>query len=262
MVVGKEIWKEYPLNYTFENSYRIEISNFGRIKTYHSKYPKGNLVKGSLQGGYPILRVKLFKAKTPKQIEKLENIKKQIETIRINIKEIQQTKSTLNDEMQLNDLEVKYTKIKKNFSDQNRKINNQRTINLAILTHRAVAELFLPKPDENQKLVIHKDFDKKNNTVENLQWATQDTVSKRFNNHPKVILRKFKQQFEEEKIVKRKPIKLTDTDVLYIKERLRKKHTLRSIAKQFNVSDMQIHRIKTGENWGHIKTVSELKEQK
>ena len=111
-------------------------------------------------------------------------------------------------------------------------------------------------------MVIHKDFDKKNNTVENLQWATQDTVSKRFNNHPKVILRKFKQQFEEEKIVKRKPIKLTDTDVLYIKERLRKKHTLRSIAKQFNVSDMQIHRIKTGENWGHIKTVSELKEQK
>jgi len=29
--------------------------------------------------------------------------------------------------------------------------------------------------------------------------------------------------------------------------------TLKEIAGKFNVSDMQIHRIKTGENWRHIK---------
>jgi uncharacterized protein YjcR len=31
------------------------------------------------------------------------------------------------------------------------------------------------------------------------------------------------------------------------------KTRLKMIAKQFGVSDMQIHRIKTGENWSHVK---------
>ena len=34
---------------------------------------------------------------------------------------------------------------------------------------------------------------------------------------------------------------------------LKEKKTLKAIAKKFNVSDMQIHRIKTKENWAHVK---------
>ena len=50
---------------------------------------------------------------------------------------------------------------------------------------------------------------------------------------------------------------------MYIKNKLMKGDiTSKKLAEQFGVSDMQIYRIKTGENWGHIKTVSELKSEK
>lgn len=38
--------------------------------------------------------------------------------------------------------------------------------------HRFVAEAFIPNP-ENKFLIYHKDNNKKNNHVENLQWVTQ-----------------------------------------------------------------------------------------
>lgn len=45
--------------------------------------------------------------------------------------------------------------------------NYQRTIS----AHRAVAEAFIPNPS-NLKTVNHKDFNKKNNCVENLEWVS------------------------------------------------------------------------------------------
>lgn len=38
--------------------------------------------------------------------------------------------------------------------------------------HRLVAEAFIPKEDD-KNIVNHKDFDRKNNVVENLEWCTQ-----------------------------------------------------------------------------------------
>ena len=56
--------------------------------------------------------------------------------------------------------------------------------------------------------------------------------------------------------IKRDGRKLTSTDVIRIKKtlaRIDQPTRIKMIAKQFGVSEMQIRRIKSGENWGHIK---------
>ncbi|MGY6649300.1 NUMOD4 domain-containing protein [Wenyingzhuangia sp. IMCC45574] len=120
-------------------------------------------------------------------------------------------------------------------------INGKRT---SRYVHKLVAEHFLEKKEEDQ-YVIHLDYDKKNNHVDNLKWATKRE--------------KELHQYANEEYLKSKPkrtyAKLTEGRVKIIKRKLadpNNKTRLKMIAKQFGVSDMQIHRIKTGENWGSV----------
>lgn len=39
--------------------------------------------------------------------------------------------------------------------------------------HRVIAETFIPKPSEKHNIVNHKDGNKSNNRVDNLEWVTQ-----------------------------------------------------------------------------------------
>ncbi len=121
----------------------------------------------------------------------------------------------------------------------------------AVLIHRLVAKYFLPAPAKKQKFVLHLDYDKENNYYKNLRWATQEEVTKHAKNNPAVITAKE----EMRKIISRGGYntKLTEANVKHIKASLAKGKTLKELATKFNVSDMQIYRIKTGENWGHVK---------
>jgi hypothetical protein len=123
------------------------------------------------------------------------------------------------------------------------KVNKKST---SRYVHKLVAQHFLPKENEEQIYVIHLDYDKKNNELKNLKWATnKERLNHQFN-HP-----------EWEEVVKRRNKnigKLTEGKVRIIKRQLKNNRTrITMIAKRFGVSDMQIHRIKTGENWGHVK---------
>jgi hypothetical protein len=110
--------------------------------------------------------------------------------------------------------------------------------------HRLVAEYFSKKPSAKHSFVIHLDHVKENNKADNLKWVKHEDQINHALKDPNVLLR---QNPEEGP-------KLNAGKVRQIKRALKakKQPTLKALAKQFKVSDMQIHRIKTGENWSHI----------
>jgi hypothetical protein len=108
---------------------------------------------------------------------------------------------------------------------------------------KLVAKAYLKPPLAKQSFVINLDHNKENNHYKNLQWATREEMLKHMVQNPAWILHG-----------RRGNQKLTEPKVRKIKERLAKgKSTLKSIAQQFGISDMQVYRIKTGENWAHVK---------
>lgn len=114
--------------------------------------------------------------------------------------------------------------------------------------HKVVAQLFVENP-ENKEFVIHLDYNKLNNKANNLKWATQSELTKHHFNNLEVILSK------EKRKINQPYTKLTEGKVRLIKRKIfdpNRRTRLKMIAKQFGISEMQLWRIKSGENWGHI----------
>lgn len=108
------------------------------------------------------------------------------------------------------------------------------------LVHRLVAMQFVKKQKPNQRFVIHLDYDNSNNHFKNLKWVNREEMEahQHKNPHP----------------AKRGNQKLTVGVVKKIKLKIQEgKMTLKMMGKQFGITDMQVHRIKTGENWGYVK---------
>lgn len=117
--------------------------------------------------------------------------------------------------------------------------------------HRIVAELFLEKK-EDDKYVIHKNFKKDDNRVENLAWTTKEEWVAHQHKSPGVQENKRKRKLR--KVVTYS--KLTYAQAVILKKKLldpNRKTRIKVLAKQFGVSEMQLYRIKSGENWGDIK---------
>ncbi|MCO5239944.1 MAG: NUMOD4 domain-containing protein [Chitinophagaceae bacterium] len=117
------------------------------------------------------------------------------------------------------------------------------------LIHRLVAKHFLRRPKASQKFIIHLDHNYENNKASNLRWASQDEVTAHNLKNPRI---KAALKRRKENPAKKGP-KLDIRKVKGIKKLLKEKKTLREIARKYNVSDMQIYRIKTKENWAHVK---------
>jgi hypothetical protein len=122
-----------------------------------------------------------------------------------------------------------------------------------LFVYRLVAELFLSKRSEEDLHVIHLDYSRDNDNVPNLKWATQSEKLEHRKKNPNVInigakVREYK--------LKADGRKLTSTKVMHLKKILNdpdRKTRVKILAKQFGISEMQVGRIKSGENWGHIK---------
>lgn len=118
----------------------------------------------------------------------------------------------------------------------------------SLYLHREIAKLFLKRSGKNYKFVIHLDHDKKNNSIKNLRWATKAEMEAHQQNSPAKIAYKEKQR------QRTRGLKLNASKVRSIKRMLntRRQKTMKQIAAQFDISEMQLYRIKKGENWGHV----------
>ena len=132
-----------------------------------------------------------------------------------------------------------------------------RTLNLhvedgngTIYIHREVAKLFCPKKSPKYKYVVHNNHKKQDNTAKNLRWATQEEVSDHQQKSPEKIAYKKKQASRTS------GLKLTAAQVKSIKDTInnpKRKLTYRQMADKYQVSEMTLYRIKSGENWSRVK---------
>ncbi|MBS1635025.1 MAG: HNH endonuclease [Bacteroidetes bacterium] len=125
----------------------------------------------------------------------------------------------------------------------------------AVLIHRAVAEAFLKKPSPKHSFVLHLDYNKKNNHVSNLKWATRKEQIEHVKKSPYVIMSKKHRMvvgYHSKTLDAKKVEKLKQ--MIWDPER---RKTLAQIARQFGVSEMNIYRIKSGEFWYHIHVEGE-----
>lgn len=108
--------------------------------------------------------------------------------------------------------------------------------------HKLVAEAFLQKENENQTFVIHIDYNKDNNHIKNLKWA----------NNKELFLHQAKNPNYKKGLIRYS--KLSETDVIRLKKKLKRaKNPLYKIAREFGITHTQLNRIRSGENWGHVK---------
>ncbi len=126
---------------------------------------------------------------------------------------------------------------------------NGDIVNYGILIHRLVAEYFLPSPKKGETVVMHHNHNKTDNKQSNLAWASLQAAAVHAQGSPRV---------KQARLLARQNgtlpnAKLTEKKVIAIKKLLKAGKTLKELATKYKVSDMQIYRIKVGENWSYIK---------
>ena len=123
--------------------------------------------------------------------------------------------------------------------------------NKQMFVHKLVAEYFGERVSDEQRFVIHHDYNKLNNHIDNLKWATKEEMEGHQQKNPNVL--KAREKRKETKLYKGH--KLNATQVKRLKKKIfdpNRKTRLKILAKQFGISEMQLYRIKSGENWAHV----------
>jgi hypothetical protein len=242
-----ERWKTVAFDFEYTNDFRLEVSNFGRLRTFN-KVSDGNIIKGSMINGYRIVRLKLYQPRDEKTQARLDNLRQQVFTL---ARTLRSQVNNGESKQVINETTALLNTLRKNVSKKFQKDLKQRTINYHSLIHRLVADYFLPQPTSKQTVVAHLDYDKLNNRATNLKWMTPEENYEHQRSSPFVI--NDKQQRRERQQSNPNRAKLTVTRVMLLKKLLKEGKSARQLAKAFKVSDMQIIRIKRGENWANIQ---------
>ena len=115
--------------------------------------------------------------------------------------------------------------------------------------HRLVAEAFLPPKPTPAHEINHKDGNKTNNRVENLEWVTKSqNIQHRFAVlHQKALRGESLWQ-----------TKLSEKDVIEIRARIARGEVHRHIANGYGVSRECVSRIADKRNWAWLKSSQEV----
>jgi DNA-directed RNA polymerase specialized sigma subunit len=111
--------------------------------------------------------------------------------------------------------------------------------------HKIIAEVWIPKPSEDYSFVTHLDGNIKNNHISNLEWMNKEKLMVHHRE-----LRKTLNKPRRRGVICNS--KLKEKDVMLLKSMLHRGVTQAKIANMFCISEMQVTRIKRGENWGHV----------
>lgn len=110
--------------------------------------------------------------------------------------------------------------------------------------HRLVAELFIPN-GECKPEVHHKDFNRKNNLVENLKWVTHDENIKCSSDDNSFAFKDIGGENNPN-------AKLTRDDVVRIRELLFDNYTVADIARMYKRGWQTINHIKQNNTWSNV----------
>lgn len=242
-----EKWKNVLFDFEYTNDYRLEVSNFGRIRSFN-KLSNGNILAGSITEGYKIIRLKFFKDSDDIALKKIGVLTKKVSAITKKINLLHENGASV---ILIKEATVELRKFKSSYTIQLAKNTKDRTIHYHSLIHRLVAHYFLPKRASAKTIVAHLDFDKLNNNVKNLVWMSPEENYAHQANSPYVAAERQRRIADGPSVSKN--FKLTVTKVMLLKKLLNQgKKTVKQLSKQFKVSDMQIIRIRRGENWTSI----------
>ena len=133
---------------------------------------------------------------------------------------------------------------------------NIKKIQHKFYVHKLVAQIWISRPSDKHIFVTHLDGILKNNHISNLEWHTKETLVEKHREYAKLRPRTSNGQ----RVVRNS--KLTESDIMLLKSMLERGVVQAKIAKLFCISEMQVTRIKRGENWGHIKPSTTGKEKK
>ena len=240
-----ERWKTVGFDFEFTNQSTLQVSNFGRVKTFN-KVSEGNIINGSQINGYRIIRLKLYIPRDKKKQEQLDNLQQQVFKLARKLKalkENEESNAVIEETAAL--LQTLKKKLSKKFQDDLK----ARTVHKHFLIHRLVGTYFLPKASEDKTIMGHLDHNKLNNRAHNLKWMTPDENYIHQQSSPRVIKEKSERGSRKEDS---RTAKLSVIKVMLLKKLLNQGKPLKQLVKQFKVTETQISRIKRGENWGDV----------
>jgi hypothetical protein len=245
-----EKWKMLQFDVVATKERNVEVSNYGRVRSYSSP-TKFNYLNGTDIKGYKIIKLKFF---SPRKAEAEQNLQKH----KSKILQLEKKYAKLLDNKENNAAyRLSLKTIKKEIEDKKIAHKNmlridekKRTINYSKLNHRMVAEAFLKPKSPNHTIVIHLDHHKRNNNLNNLKWVSQKMATEHQQKSPAVIQAK-KDRFGK-RFVNSKVYKLNVRKVMNLKKKIKEGIALSVLSREYGVTQTQLLRIKRGENWGDI----------